>query len=54
MNEATEFAKKTLKTYENGGKIWFGFESSLKSMGKIRRSHGKFEVSEKYLKISKK
>lgn len=44
-----EQAKKSEKAYNQGKKIGFTFTSSLKSMGRIPRSHGKYELGDKYM-----
>ena len=40
--------KKTLKTYKSGKKIGYTQKSSLRSMGLIKRSNGKYQLSDKY------
>lgn len=46
--EAMEFAKDTLAKYNKGQGIGFTFESSLKSMGKIKRASGRYTLGAKY------
>jgi hypothetical protein len=41
--------KEALRKYKKGEKIGFTGVSSLKSMGLIPRSHGKYELGKKYL-----
>jgi hypothetical protein len=47
-SEALKLAKQKEKDYNSGKSIGFTFESSLKSMGRIKRSHGKYELGDKY------
>jgi len=49
LPKARQLARETLKKYVEGQTIGFSFESSLKSMGKIRRQHGRFQLGDKYL-----
>lgn len=46
VNKAIEKVKKTLKMK----KIPFSYESSLKSMGLLKRSDGSYKLGEKYIK----
>lgn len=43
-------AARALRAYRNGEPIGFTREASLKSMGKIRRSNGKYELGAKHCK----
>jgi len=45
-------ARKAERKYNRGEDIGFTFTSSLKSMGRIKRSHGQYEVGEKYAKMN--
>ena len=41
--------KQILQKYKRGQSIGFTFVSSLKAMGLIPRTNGKYEISKKYL-----
>jgi hypothetical protein len=47
--KTVEKVKQTLKDYHNGIPIGFTRLSSLKSMGLLPRSHGGYQLGEKYL-----
>lgn len=47
-SEALSLAKKKEREHNTGKSIGFSYESSLKSMGRIKRSHGKYELGKKY------
>lgn len=40
--------RETIKKFKKGESIGFTFTSSLKAMGLIPRSNGKYEISQKY------
>ena len=47
-SKALRDAKAKEIYYENGKSIGFTYTASLKSMGRIRRSNGKFMLGSKY------
>ena len=53
VNEALVEAKRVLHVYNKTKNISFPYLSSLKSLGKIKRSHGKYELGDKYCKLFK-
>jgi len=46
--EATKLAKQKEREYTSGKDIGFSYTSSLKSMGRIPRSNGKYVLGAKY------
>jgi hypothetical protein len=46
--EALKMVKEKEKAYNSGKEIGFSYESSLKSMGIIKRSSGKYTLGKKY------
>jgi hypothetical protein len=43
--------REVLRRYRRGESIGFSLFSSLRSMGLIRRAHGRYELGEKYRSI---
>lgn len=48
VKEARAFAKQKEKDFGNGKSIGFTYTSSLKSMGRIKRSDGEYRLGDKY------
>ena len=50
---ALEDAKAKEKAFNDGKKIGFSWENSLKSMGRLPRKKGKYELGDKYCRVLK-
>jgi hypothetical protein len=51
MKDALILAKQKEKDYNQGYEIGFSYTSSLKSMGRIKRSNGLYVLGDKYKRL---